>query len=285
MRSSILFINMKIKWSDSEIELLREVYPITNDINVLNYFSGRTLMSIKVKAKKLKIFRIDSIKFENRSNTNKGAKNGMFGKVSIKRGLSYDEFYGIEKSKKIKNKLSKSNSNRKGLCGSSNGMYGKIPHNKGKSPNDETIEKIRTGIRNYWENLSPNELFERKTKLRNEWINKRDKYCEIDTTPEKKVEELLLKYNIEYQKKINIGYYNCDFIVNRTVIEVQGDYWHGNPKIFSEYDNIQKKNIDRDKRKNKYLTSMGYTVLYLWEYDLKHYIDECENKLRNISYE
>ena len=276
---------MRNIWNDDEIALLREVYPATNDISILNYFSGRTLMSIKVKAKKMKIYRYDSIKSENRSNANIGVKNGMYGRTSTKKGVNYDEFYGIEKSIKIRNKLSESNIGKQGLVGSDNGMFGKIPHNKGKSPTNETIDKIKLGIKNYWESLSPDELLKRKKKLRNEWITKRDKYCEIDTAPEKIVEEILLENKVNYTKKINIGYYNCDFLIGNQIIEVQGDYWHGNPRIYSNFDKIQKKNINRDLRKFKYLTSMGYSILYLWEYDLKHNLNECKNKLNRVLYE
>ena len=79
---------------------------------------------------------------------------------------------------------------------------------------------------------------------------------------------------------MNIGYYNCDFIVDNKIIEVQGDYWHGNPKFFNSFDKIQNKNIKRDKRKLKFLQGKGFEVLYLWEYDLKTNIDFCEKQLK-----
>jgi len=161
-------------------------------------------------------------------------------------------------------------------------MYGKIPYNKGKSPSDEIKNKIKLGIIKYWNDLPDNELKKRKKQLREDWIKKRDKYPEIDTLPEKITEKLLIEFKLKYKKKINIGYYNCDFIINNKVIEVQGDYWHANPNKYKNHDKIQEKNYNRDKRKLKYLNNNGYKVLFLWENDLKNNINECKFKLKNF---
>lgn len=267
-------------WSENEIKILKEFYHKTNDIEIINYFSGRTLTSIKLKAKRLKIYRDEKIKKINRSNSNIGIKNGMYGKTSKIKGKSYDTVYGKEKSREIRKKLSKSKVGKLGLSGKKNGMYGKIPYNKGVSPNDEIKRNIKNGIINYWKNLSDSDLEKRKNQLRKDWIIKRDKYSEIDTLPEKITEELLLKLGFDYMKKMNVGYYNCDFIINNKIIEVQGDYWHGNTKFYNSFDKIQNKNIKRDKRKLKFLHGEGFEVLYLWEHDLKTNINFCEKQIK-----
>ncbi len=278
---SILFINMRTTWNENEITILENFYPITNDENIVNYFKDRTLTSIKVKAKRLKIYRNNDIKIDNRRNSQSGEKNGMYGKVSKIKGKTYIEVYGDLKSNNIKKILSNNKLGKVGLAGENNGMFGKTPYNKGISPNDEVKKKIKDGIFNYWNNLNEFDTNIRKNKLREEWIIKRNNYSEIDTIPEKITEGLLLKLNIKYEKKINIGYYNCDFVVNNIIIEVQGDYWHGNPNIYNNYDKIQQKNINRDKRKLTYLTLKKYDVLFLWEHDLKHNIIECENLIKS----
>jgi G:T-mismatch repair DNA endonuclease (very short patch repair protein) len=272
---------MRNKWNDIEIKKLKNIYPVTDDINIINHFSGRTLTSIKVKAKRLKIYRNEEIKKNNKSNATTGKKNGMYGKTSKIKGKTYDEYYGIKKSKSIKNNLAKNKLGKIGLIGEKNGMYGKTPYNKGVSPNDNIKEKIKNGIISYWNGLNEIELKKRKDKLREDWIIKRDKYSEIDTLPEKITENLLLELKINYKKKINIGYYNCDYVINNIVVEVQGDYWHGNPKIYNNFDNIQQKNIKRDDRKFKYLSLNGYKILYLWEYDLKNNIEHCKYLLKS----
>jgi len=284
---------MRNKWDKDEEDILKKYYPVTNDINIINYFNDRSLTSIKVKAKRLKIYRNDEIQKNNRSNATSGDKNGMYGKISKIKGKKYIDLYGKEKANIIKERLSKIKKGTIGLSGDKNGMYGKPSKTKGKTiieiygkeKANIIKEKFKIGITNYWNNLNEDELNYRKNKLREEWIIKRNKYPDIDTIPEKIIESLLLKLNIKYIKKENIGYYNCDFVVNNLIIEVQGDYWHGNPKFYKTFDKIQQKNITRDKRKLSFLKSKNYDVIYLWEYDLKHNIIECEEKIKKIIYE
>jgi G:T-mismatch repair DNA endonuclease (very short patch repair protein) len=268
------------KWNDEEIIILKEIFSKTNDVDILKYFSGRTLISIKIKAKRLKLYRTDVIIKQNISISRTGEKNGMFGKTSKIKGKTYVEFYGDEKSEIIKNKLSNNKLGKIGLSGNKNGMFGKVPYNKGISPSESIKNKIKQGIGNYWHSLSETDLNKRKNKLREDWLIKRNKYIEIDTVPEKITEILLLELNIVYDKKINIGYYNCDFVINDLIIEVQGDYWHANPKFYNTFDKIQQKNINRDKRKLKFLQTKGYTVLYFWEYDLKNNANQCKEQLK-----
>jgi len=206
----------------------------------------------------------------------------MYGKTSVKKNKKYDEFYGVEKSSIIKNKISLKNKGKLGLLGEKNGMYGKTPINKGKTPNDLIKKKIKDGVVRYWNSLSDAELNKRKNKLREEWLIKRNRYSEIDTIPEKNLEKILIDLKIPFLKKINVGYYNCDFIINDLIIEVQGDYWHANPLIYEKHDKIQNKNVKRDIRKYKFLVSSGYRVIYLWEYDLKNNINSCKEFISNI---
>ena len=76
-----------------------------------------------------------------------------------------------------------------------------------------------------------------------------------ETKPEKEIRNMLEKNNIEFEPQKEIGYYLCDFAIkNKIIIEVQGDYWHGNPKIYKseKLDKTQKNNISRDKAKKHF---------------------------------
>jgi len=273
---------MKIKWTNNDIDKLINNFSNSTDIELIDLFNNRTLESIKVKAKRLKLHRNKDIQFKNRKNSHIGNKNGMYGRKSDKLGKTYEEYYGKEKSGTIKNKLSVKKKDNRNYVGNKNGMYGKIPYNKGKTTSNDIKNKISVGIKRYWNNLTEVEYNKRKNKLREDWIKKRNKYSEIDTIPEKITENLLIELNIQYIKKKNIGYYNCDFIIDNKIIEVQGDYWHANPIMYENHDKIQEKNYKRDKRKLKYLNNNGYYVLLLWEYDLKNNIDYCRLKLKKF---
>lgn len=80
------------------------------------------------------------------------------------------------------------------------------------------------------------------------------------STAEMDLEEILeeLDFAYIYQKEI-LGW-KVDFYLGfKTVIEVQGSHWH---------DEIEKV-IEKDNRKFSELRKAGYTVIEIWDYDLK----------------
>lgn len=85
-----------------------------------------------------------------------------------------------------------------------------------------------------------------------------------------------LKIPFEFQKRIDYTKYNkkryyiVDFAINDTIIEVQGTYWHGDPRVYNKnkLNSIQINNIKKDKIKKQVLESLGYKLIYIWELDL-----------------
>ena len=77
-------------------------------------------------------------------------------------------------------------------------------------------------------------------------------------------------------------YHRVDFIRGNKIIEFFGDYWHGNPKMFSGDGKIRKKKVSdvwaHDKRKIDDLTKAGFKVLVIWESDFKRDIDSTVNQ-------
>lgn len=65
--------------------------------------------------------------------------------------------------------------------------------------------------------------------------------------------------------------HRVDFIYHDKIIEYYGDYWHGNPLIFSGDDMIRKKRVsdvwEHDRKKVQDLRDKGYSVLIIWERD------------------
>lgn len=98
--------------------------------------------------------------------------------------------------------------------------------------------------------------------------------------PQKKVDAILQRLGIKYEREYNLKYYAADnFLTDyNLIIEVMGDFWHANPQ---KYDCVkyqqQKKSVARDKRKHSYVVKhMGIEILYLWENDIVHHQDVCE---------
>ena len=89
-----------------------------------------------------------------------------------------------------------------------------------------------------------------------------------------------------YDERKNFVY---DFFIpeEKIIIEVNGDYWHCNPLIW-ESDQVVKfpsghfkvqEVWDRDKRKIDFAREMGYTVLVIWETDLKSDVENCKRRI------
>jgi len=62
-----------------------------------------------------------------------------------------------------------------------------------------------------------------------------------DTKPELKMKEILTSLNIPFEHQFRLGNHLFDFYILNTniLIEVDGDYWHANPKKYSELNKTQ----------------------------------------------
>lgn len=141
----------------------------------------------------------------------------------------------------------------------------------------ETIEKIK----NYWKlNTHPSKGKKYPKELYpNYGIRSfRDKLIlpKKDTSIEIKIQNFLKQLYIEFftHQHMHIEHgYQCDiFIPNlNTIIECDGDYWHGNRELFSE-DKLSKRILNQRKLDNirtRELIEKGYKVIRLWEKDIK----------------
>lgn len=106
---------------------------------------------------------------------------------------------------------------------------------------------------------------------------------------EGRVQESLNEIGITYTKQFTIKTSRrnrkvYDFLVDelKTIIEVNGDYWHANPKIYKEGDIIHyvygyTPVIDiwaKDEKKKKIALDKGYKIVYIWELEMKDRTDE-----------
>lgn len=103
------------------------------------------------------------------------------------------------------------------------------------------------------------------------------------------LEEEGIDFKIEFKiKKDNGYYYSYDILIGNKIIEVNGDYWHCNPKVYkSTYillrgtsgEKTAKEKWTVDKIKNDYAIRKGYKMLIIWEYNLKN---DYENTRKEI---
>lgn len=110
-----------------------------------------------------------------------------------------------------------------------------------------------------------------------------------ETSIERKIREYLEQNNINH---------NCQHIINdkfcvdfylpdhNIIIEAFGDYWHSNPLKYGEdkipLNNMQQKNIKKDKARIAYLTKCDYSLFILWETDINSNLEETMKLIKEI---
>ncbi len=98
-------------------------------------------------------------------------------------------------------------------------------------------------------------------------------------------ELILQNLKIEYEKAfiLNNKFYDFKIKDKNILIEVDGDFYHCNPKKYPEpICDIQKKVIPNDIYKNQLAESNGYTLIRFWEDDIKNNLDMVIEKLTNL---
>lgn len=108
-----------------------------------------------------------------------------------------------------------------------------------------------------------------------------------NTKPETLLRYRLRRLGFSYQPKL---YGRPDFvnIRTKTVIFVDGCFWHKCPKCYKE-PAVRKKfwtekiiqNKKRDNKVNKNLRKEGWTVIRIWEHDVRKSIKDCLSKISN----
>lgn len=98
---------------------------------------------------------------------------------------------------------------------------------------------------------------------------------------EKRIQALLVKEGIKFEHNSNLFKKNWDMIFHehKLILEVQGDFFHANPKMYSADDIIPilgrcempvTQIWERDKLRKQLVESNGWTIRYLWEDEIRH---------------
>jgi len=111
-----------------------------------------------------------------------------------------------------------------------------------------------------------------------------------NTKPEREIKREFLKRGyVEGEDFIHqykfMNKFMCDFCFpkQKVIVEVYGDFWHCNPKIYPvPIHPHQIKDIGRDKSKEAYITKVdnhSWTYLVLWESDIKKDVSKCVDRI------
>ncbi len=282
---------MRKKWSQKEIEYLKKLYE-EEGLSLLELYPfflkkyDRTTESVKLKIKKLKFKHTKEQTTKIKSRLNIGEKNSMFGKPSPMRGKTKENSEIIRNGAK-KLSITKKEMHRLGLLpdinGDKNPMFGVESWNKGKTKYDD-CRILKYGInvsiaqKNKWLNKSNEEKDILMKNLHNTVLKNRK-----PTKIENKIETYVKFLNIDYIKNYRISNFFVDFYLPKynLVLECDGDYWHSNPKFYSESElnEVQIKNRKRDNSKNNYLKENKISFIRFWECDIHNDFEKIKLKI------
>lgn len=138
-------------------------------------------------------------------------------------------------------------------------------------------KKISEKLKQNWLELTEIEKLEILTRLN----SVEDKGNKRISKVEKRFAEILQKEGIDFKQQKWINKFSYDLRLNnsKVIIEVEGDYWHCNPKKYSAdfihptrkikaqdiwfYDELKRINAEK----------YGYKVIYVWEFEIKAGLD------------
>lgn len=186
--------------------------------------------------------------------------------------------YGIDKANELQIQYSKKHSNNN--SGVNNPFYGRTHSN-------ESIHKMVSGTKKYRDSLTQEEKdsFAKKISICQKVAMESDpiyyKNCKSKAARASHASSLRYKKNkieIKVENKLNemflypkystiLGFNQYDFGFKgyKILLEVQGDYWHGNPNLYTSLNSIQTTKQEKDKIKREFAIKNGFKIYYIWE--------------------
>ena len=106
--------------------------------------------------------------------------------------------------------------------------------------------------------------------------NKKAKINEFTSGLERRFSLILERHNLVYSTQYPIYYekekyktYDFHLTDSNILIEVHGDFFHGNPEVFKHQNSLQKKKVESDVFKKKLAYDRGYLLIEVWQRDIQ----------------
>lgn len=112
---------------------------------------------------------------------------------------------------------------------------------------------------------------------------------------QKKIKNELEKFGIQYELEFLIEdkrFYYYDIKINDLIVELNGDYWHANPTIYSSDDlipypgkqiKLAKDIWKQDEKKKKIALERGYRYVVFWETEINKNFDEVWERIIDLT--
>lgn len=221
-----------------------------------------TYKGAKIVYRKMSCGRNDGIKIwsEQAKISRKGSGNPMFGKTAWNKNLDISH----PTIKKISEK-------RKGI---------KVSQETKKRQSESAKKRLihgHTGFKHSEEN---------KKKFRENTLNmiKEGKFKQNKSKPFLLFREILIELNSKFEEEYIIWPFTFDFKVDEILFEIDGDYFHSNPKIYPNgpQTKTQKINSANDQRKNIFCKNKSIKLIRFWECDIINNKEEIKCKVKKL---
>lgn len=191
---------------------------------------------------------------------------------------------------------------KKTRLGKNNPAFGKIPWNKGLDKSHPSIKKVsekNTGKKASLETREKkqsesakkrlihghsghkhSEENKQKARIRTLKMIQDGVFTQLKSNPHILMSKILDELKIKYNEECTLERWSVDFHLYEynLYIEVDGDYFHSNPKIYPEgpKTKTQKINWYRDIKKNEFYKNNNINVLRFWECDIINQSEEIK---------
>lgn len=245
---------------------------------LIQYF-GFTARSISESKKTSRTKR----KFESTCLDNYGVPNPSSSPdVKAKRAQTFLSRYGVDNIRKSK-WFKEWHSNHmlttygKGSLPNRHGNMQKFWDTKTDDEKREHMLPANNGYKSWYASLSEEEKIEYNQRKVSALVRSGP------TKPEITVAQALLELNIPFTWQFFVNQRSYDFRIATTnlLIEVNGDYWHANPKMYAPADIIKypdktitaQERWNQENEKTANAQKYGYTVLKIWESDINQHVN------------
>ena len=88
----------------------------------------------------------------------------------------------------------------------------------------------------------------------------------------------------KFEYSVIFGGYQFDFGFkqHKILLEVQGDYWHGNPNIYKELNSVQVHKKQKDILKAEIANKHGFKLFYIWEQEINNGNFSILHKIKEV---
>jgi very-short-patch-repair endonuclease len=105
------------------------------------------------------------------------------------------------------------------------------------------------------------------------------------TWPEKEFKKLMkeLEIRIIPQKIVGGKIYDFYIPLKNILVEIDGNYYHGDENIYEELSAMQRRNKKNDKYKDVLAKGLGYEIERIWESDLKNNYNQVKERIKELT--